>query len=61
MIFEIYKVLINYLNENFTLPENILLRLLDEDALPLRESLTHIAILHGSFVSMYTPRTENNG
>jgi hypothetical protein len=41
-----------YLSDGYGLPENILLRLIDEKKLPLEESLQNMAIIHNSYVSV---------
>ncbi|MCK9622887.1 MAG: hypothetical protein M0R47_20420 [Methylobacter sp.] len=57
-LFEIYKIAKDYLNEVYLLPENILLELLKEEKLPLKESLSKIPFIHSGFLNVIVPPSE---
>lgn len=60
-VFELYKILRNYLNEYYGLPENILLELIKEEKLPLKETLTKIPFIHSGFLDVVVPKGDSNG
>lgn len=61
-LLEIYKICKNYLSEFYGLPENILLALVKEEGLPLKESLEKIPFIHSGFISVISPtEKESNG
>ena len=60
-LFEIYKILRVYLDEVYKIPENILLALIKEENLPLKDSLIKIPFIHSGFLEVIAPVGEGNG
>jgi hypothetical protein len=59
-IFEVYKIIRNYLNEYYGLPQNILLELIREEQLPLKDTLFKIPFIHSGFLDVIVPKGETN-
>lgn len=51
-IYEIFKTIIYFLKEGYTIDTNLLLRLIDENKLNLKESLDQIIYLHSGFLEI---------
>lgn len=61
-IFDIYKILRNYINnENYSMDSAILLALIKDNDLPFTKTLTNIPYIHSGYLTVILPKADNNG
>ena len=62
-IFDVYKILRNYISPDYELDSALLLALLTDNDLPITKSIKLLSFIHGSYVNTIIPPStgEKNG
>jgi hypothetical protein len=60
-LFELYKILKNYNSANYEINSAVMLKLIDVDNLPVKQTIEYIPYIHSGYIKTIQPRTTDNG
>jgi hypothetical protein len=59
--FNLYVILKDYNSANYEINSAIMLKLIEEDGLPIKKTITLIPYCHSGYISSIQPRVSDNG